>query len=355
MKSGATLGLSHGFLIGYLESIGETNLRDDINVIGVCPKGMGPSVRRLYAEHDSGINCSFAVENNATGNATDIALSWAVALGAPTIFPTTLGMEWRSDLTGERGILLGGVHGIVEAYYRHLTSKGIPESDAFRFTAENITGPISETISKKGILGMYNGLEIHEQVIFDVAFFSAYEPLAVLMEEIYDEVESGNEIRSVIMAGQRGLPMRNVGDTRMWKVVAEEVRSLRENSLPIRPDIAGFYVAGMMAQVDVLRRRGHSWSEIANESIIEATDSLNPYMHKGGVAHMEDNCSTTARLGARKWAPQFDAIMSQQVLVRYENLRADDNSVIIKFREHPIHEVLAKCQEMRPPVDISVG
>ena len=121
MSQGATLGLSHGFLLGYLESIGET-FPDNINVVAVCPKGMGPSVRRLYEQgktvNGSGINASFAVHQDIDGRATDIALGWSVALGSPFSFVTTLTEEYKSDIYGERGILLGAVHAIVESLMR---------------------------------------------------------------------------------------------------------------------------------------------------------------------------------------------------------------------------------------------
>eukprot|EP00894_Picocystis_sp_ML_P000434 jgi/Pico_ML_1/50951/g2065.t1 len=71
----------------------------------------------------------------------------------------------------------------------------------------------------------------------------------------------------------------------------------------------------MMATILTLREKGHSYSEICNESVIEAVDSLNPYMHARGVAFMVDNCSTTARLGSRKWAPRFDYNLEQQAYV----------------------------------------
>ena len=74
-----------------------------------------------------------------------------------------------------------------------------------------------------------------------------------------------------------------------------------ESDIPLNPETAGLYAAVMMAQVDLLLKNGHSYSEVCNESVIEAVDSLNPYMHARGVAYMVDNCSTTARLGARKW------------------------------------------------------
>ncbi len=91
MKPGATLGLSHGFLLGVMQNDG-VDFRDDINVVLVAPKGMGPSVRRLYEQGKSvngaGINASFAVHQDATGNAADIAVGWAIAVGAPFAFRT---------------------------------------------------------------------------------------------------------------------------------------------------------------------------------------------------------------------------------------------------------------------------
>lgn len=108
LKPGATLGLSHGFLLGHLDSLG-VSFRDDINIILVAPKGMGPSVRRLYVQgkevNGAGINSSFAVHQDVTGTATDLAIGWAVAIGSPFCFQTTLRNEYRSDIFGERGML----------------------------------------------------------------------------------------------------------------------------------------------------------------------------------------------------------------------------------------------------------
>ncbi|HEY7465955.1 MAG TPA: ketol-acid reductoisomerase, partial [Dehalococcoidia bacterium] len=96
IKPGATLGLSHGFLIGHMKNVG-AGFPANINVIGVCPKGMGPSVRRLYVQgasvNGAGINSSFAVEQDVDGRATDIALGWSVAIGSPYTFQTTLDSE----------------------------------------------------------------------------------------------------------------------------------------------------------------------------------------------------------------------------------------------------------------------
>ena len=108
-----------------------------------------------------------------------------------------------------------------------------------------------------------------------------------------------------------------------------------------------------MAQIDLLIEKGHCLSEVANESVIEAVDSLNPYMHHKGVAFMVDNCSTTARLGSRKWAPRFDYNLSQQALVEYDQGKETDTALIESFKNHKIHGALATCATMRPSVDIA--
>ncbi|TME09929.1 MAG: ketol-acid reductoisomerase, partial [Chloroflexi bacterium] len=155
LRPGSTLGLSHGFLLGFLETIGQ-RFPAGVNVIAVCPKGMGPSVRRLYEQgrevNGAGINTSFAVEQDLDGRATDIALGWSVALGAPYTFKTTLKSEVVSDLFGERAILLGAVHGVVEALYQRYLDEGASPAEAFTRACESLTGPIRETISRQGLI-----------------------------------------------------------------------------------------------------------------------------------------------------------------------------------------------------------
>src|SRR4051812_34025282 len=204
LKPGATLGLSHGFLLGHMRNVG-AKFPANVNVIAVCPKGMGPSVRRLYVQGKSvngaGINASFAVEQDIDGRATNLALGWSVALGSPYTFQTTLESEYKSDIYGERGILLGAVHGIIESLYRRFVSQGMSREDAFLNSAESITGPISKTISKRGILAVYEGLDAAGKATFEKAYAATYPAARSVMEEIYDEVSSGNEIRGVVLAG----------------------------------------------------------------------------------------------------------------------------------------------------------
>jgi ketol-acid reductoisomerase len=358
MSPGSTLGLSHGFLLGHLRNVGAA-FPSDINIVAVCPKGMGPSVRRLYLQGESvngaGINASFAVHQDVDGRATDIALGWSVALGSPYTFQTTLESEYKSDIFGERGILLGAVHGIVESLYRRFLGEGMTKPQAFAESCESITGPLSRTISKKGILAVYEQLGSDDRATFETVYSAVYPAAREILEEIYDEVASGNEIRSVNLAGERTKrrPMGKIDGTEMWKV-GETVRAQRENEIRLNPFTAGVYVGTMMAQIDVLLERGHPYSEVANESVIEAVDSLNPYMHARGVSYMIDNCSTTARLGARKWAPRFDYIFNQIAYPAIDSKEPIDTKLLSAFKTHIVHKVLAACAELRPTVDISV-
>jgi len=359
MRSGSTIGLSHGFLLSHLQSVGE-EFPKDMNVIAVCPKGMGPSVRRLYEQgrevNGAGINSSFAVHQDVNGKATDYALAWAIGLGSPFTFQTTLESEYKSDIFGERGILLGAVHGIAESLYARFTGKGMPKDEAYINTSESITGPISKTISRSGLMAVYEELNDGEKAAFRKAYCASYHPAREILEEIYDDVASGNEVRSVIQASDRfdRYPMGNIDTTDMWQV-GEKVRDDEQrNYAPINAETAGVYMATMMAQVDLLKDRGHPYSEIANESIIEAVDSLNPYMDFKGVSYMVDNCSTTARLGARKWAARFDYILKQQAYAALDGANEVSEELFDKFVNSDIHQVLKVCSDLRPSVDISV-
>ena len=271
--------------------------------------------------------------------------------------PPNANNKQQSDIYGERCILLGAVHGMVEALFRRYTRQGMSDEDAFKRSVEAITGPISRTISTKGMPAVYNMLDAAGKKVFEEAYTASFKPAMDVCMEIYEDVASGNEIRSVVQAGSRfdRFPMGKIDQTYMWKV-GQSVRAKRvESEIPVDPFTAGVYVATMMATVEVLREKGHPYSEICNESIIEAVDSLNPYMHARGVAFMVDNCSYTARLGSRKWAPRFDYILEQQAFVAIDNKEPGDKELFGKFLSDPVHKALAACSEMRPAVDIFVG
>lgn len=355
LKPGATIGLSHGFLLGHLRSIG-SDFPTGHPVIAVCPKGMGDSVRRLYQQgatiNGAGINASIAVHADPDGHATDRALAWSIGLGSPYTFATTLADEYRSDIVGERAILLGAVHGLVEALYRHFVIAGADPVTAYERSTESITGPIARTISDSGLAAVRAATG--DEDLFDRAYCAAYRPARDLVAEIYDEVAEGTELRSVILAEQRlaTRPMAPIAGSPMWShstAVHARRTSVRTG---IDPLTAGLFVATMVAQLDEFAARGHAWSEIVNESVIEAVDSLLPYMHARDVAYMVDNCSRTARLGTRRWGPRFQAAYEQLALPRVD--APADQALVKEFLDNPAHEALAAAAVLRPSVDISV-
>ena len=209
---------------------------------------MGPSVRRLYEQgrevNGAGINASFAVQQDVNGKATDYALGWSVALGSPYTFETTLESEYRSDIFGERGILLGAVHGIVESLYRALRRPGhgqgrrLPQHLRSRSpgrSARPSRAPASRPSTSSSTTTA--------KAAFRKAFNAAYHPSREILEEIYDDVASGNEVRSVIQATRRHgtYPMGKIDSTDMW-LVGEKVRANAErNYAPIDPETAGVY------------------------------------------------------------------------------------------------------------------
>lgn len=207
------------------------------------------------------------------------------------------------------------------------------------------------------MLGVYESFDEQGKKIFEQAYSASFGPAMDICYEIYEDVACGNEINSVVNAVSRfdRWPMGKIDQTHMWQV-GKKVRAERdEDKIPLNPFTAGVYIAVMMATVQTLAEKGHPYSEICNESIIEAVDSLNPYMHARGVAFMVDNCSYTARLGSRKWAPRFDYVLEQQAYVSVDAGKPADPEIISSFKSHPVHAALASCAAMRPPVDIAVG
>lgn len=248
------------------------------------------------------------------------------------------------------------VHAIIEGLFQRYIKQGMTPEDAFLNSSESITGKIAKKISTQGIRAVYTDMNDYDKKLFEEAYSASYTPSREIMEEMYDEVACGNEIRSVIMAGDRHaeFPMGKIDGTETWQVGAKVRANRDEDKIPLNPTTAGVYVATMMAQIDVLLKHDHSYSEVVNESVIEAVDSLCPYMHYKGVSFMVDNCSTTARLGSRKWAPRFDYILEQVAYPALDALAPVNREMIDKFLSNTVHTAVEECCKMRPSVDISL-
>ena len=154
---------------------------------------------------------------------------------------TTLESEYKSDIYGERCILLGAVHGMVEALFRRYTRQGMSDEEAFKQSVECITGPVSKTISTKGMVAVYNMFSEADKKIFSEAYSASFKPAMDICMEIYEDVASGNEIKSVVQAGSRfdRFPMGKIDGTYMWKVGAKVRAARDESKIPLNPFTAG--------------------------------------------------------------------------------------------------------------------
>jgi ketol-acid reductoisomerase len=153
LNEGDLLYFSHGFSITYKDQTGVIP-PPHVDVALVAPKGSGTSVRRNFLD-GSGINASYAVQQDATGKAEERTIALGIAIGAGYLFPTTFENEVYSDLTGERGILMGALAGVMEAQYNELRKHGHTPSEAFNETVEELTQSLIRLVGENGMDWMY--------------------------------------------------------------------------------------------------------------------------------------------------------------------------------------------------------
>ncbi len=231
MKEGDALYFSHGFSIVYKDQT-KVIPPDNIDVILVAPKGSGASVRTNFLD-GSGINSSYAVFQDYTGRATERTLAVGIAIGSGYLFPTTFKQEVHSDLTGERGVLMGCMAGVMEAQYNVLRKHGHSPSEAFNETVEELTQSLIRLVGQNGMDWMYANCSTTAQrgaLDWKPRFRDAVAPL---FDELYDRVVSGEETRIVLEANSRpdymeglGKELKEIRDSEMWRAGAA-VRALR--------------------------------------------------------------------------------------------------------------------------------
>jgi ketol-acid reductoisomerase len=231
LTKGKALYFSHGFSIVYKDQTGVVPPAD-VDVILVAPKGSGTTVRRLFLE-GRGINSSFAVHQDATGRARDRALALGVAIGSGYLFETTFQKEVFSDLTGERGVLMGAIYGLWLAQYEVLREHGHSPSEAFNETVEEATQSLYPLIAEKGMDWMYANCSTTAQrgaLDWFKVFRDASKPV---FEQLYQSVATGEETRRVLEANSRPdyrqqleRELKEIAESEMWKAGAW-VRSLR--------------------------------------------------------------------------------------------------------------------------------
>jgi len=231
LKEGNTLYFSHGFAIVYKDRTGIIP-PPNVDVVLVAPKGSGRTVRTNFLD-GSGINASFAVSQDFTGNAKEKALALGIAIGSGYLFPTTFEREVVSDLTGERGILMGALAGVMEAQYNLLRQNGHSPSEAFNETVEELTQSLIGLVGAKGMDWMFaNCSTTAQRGALDWAprFRDAVAPV---FTQLYQRVKNGEETRRVLQANSTpdyreklDKELAAMHNSEMWRAGAA-VRSLR--------------------------------------------------------------------------------------------------------------------------------
>jgi ketol-acid reductoisomerase len=231
LKSGDALYFSHGFSIVYKDQTGVIPPKD-VDVIIVAPKGSGTNVRRNFLS-GSGINSSFGVYQDATGRAEERCKAIGIAIGSGYLFPTTFEREVYSDLTGERGVLMGALAGVMQAQYDVLRANGHSPSEAFNETVEELTQSLIRLVDENGMDWMYSNCSVtaqHGALKWRPIFAQANRPV---FEKLYNSVKTGKETAEVIrdcggkdyqkfLAGK----LAEMHASEMWKAGAA-VRALR--------------------------------------------------------------------------------------------------------------------------------
>lgn len=231
LTAGKTLYFSHGFGITFNEKTGIVPPAD-VDVILVAPKGSGTSLRRLFLKGE-GINSSIAVYQDATGRAKDKAIALGIGVGSGYLFETDFKKEVYSDLTGERGILMGALAGLFEAQYNVLRKNGHSPSEAFNETVEELTQSLMPLVAENGMDWMFANTSVTAQrgaLDWKGKFRDATTPV---FENLYEEVASGREANRVISEGSKSdyrqkleLELKEIRESELWQAGAA-VRKLR--------------------------------------------------------------------------------------------------------------------------------
>ncbi|MBW2109256.1 MAG: ketol-acid reductoisomerase [Deltaproteobacteria bacterium] len=231
LKDGDALYFSHGFSIVYKDQTGVVP-PENVDVILVAPKGSGRNVRLNFLD-GSGINASYAVHQDYTGRAKDRTLALGIAVGSGYLFPTTFENEVYSDLTGERGVLMGCLEGVFEAQYNVLRRHGHSPSEAFNETVEELTQSLIRLVAENGMDWMYSNCSTTAQrgaLDWRHRFREAVTPV---FEELYQSVVSGEETRIVLEANSADdyserlrKELDEMKNSEMWQAGAA-VRALR--------------------------------------------------------------------------------------------------------------------------------
>ncbi len=243
LTPGKALYFSHGFGITYNDQTGIVPPKD-VDVFLVAPKGSGTSLRRMFLQ-GRGLNSSYAIFQDATGKAFDRVISLGIAIGSGYLFETTFKREVYSDLTGERGTLMGAIQGIFAAQFDVLRKNGHTPSEAFNETVEELTQSLMPLVAENGMDWMYANCSTTAQrgaLDWWKKFRDAASPV---FAELYESVKTGKEAGLSIQSNSKAdyrekldAELKELRDSEMWQA-GKVVRGLRpENQNPVENEEA---------------------------------------------------------------------------------------------------------------------
>jgi ketol-acid reductoisomerase len=236
LTAGKALYFSHGFGITYRDQTGIVP-PPDVDVFLVAPKGSGTSLRRMFLQ-GRGLNSSYAIHQDASGRAFERVVALGIAIGSGYLFETTFQKEVYSDLTGERGTLMGAIQGIFAAQYQVLRERGHSPSEAFNETVEELTQSLMPLVAENGMDWMYANCSTTAQrgaLDWWKKFRDATLPV---FNELYSSVAAGNESRRSIDSNSQPdyrvkleAELKELRESEMWQA-GKTVRSLRPENQP---------------------------------------------------------------------------------------------------------------------------
>jgi ketol-acid reductoisomerase len=236
LTAGKALYFSHGFGITYKERTGIIPPAD-IDVILTAPKGSGTSLRRMFVE-GRGLNSSYAIFQDATGRAFERAIALGIGIGSGYLFETNFQKEVYSDLTGERGTLMGCIQGIFAAQYDELRKRGHSPSESFNETVEELTQSLMPLVAENGMDWMYANCSTTAQRGALDWWKKFRDATAPVFKELYDEVEAGREAQRSIDSNSKvdyreklEVELAELRESEMWQT-GKTVRSLRPENQP---------------------------------------------------------------------------------------------------------------------------
>ena len=231
LTPGKCLYFSHGFGITYRDQTGIIPPAG-VDVVLVAPKGSGTSLRRLF-QAGKGLNSSYAIFQDATGRAFERVVALGIGIGSGYLFETDFQKEVFSDLTGERGVLMGALAGIIEAQYNTLRAHGHSPSEAFNETVEELTESLVPLVGEKGMAWMFANTSTTAQRGALDWRHRFRDITAPVFEELYQRVASGEQASIVIAAGsdpeyrkKLEAELTEVRASEIWRA-GDQVRSLR--------------------------------------------------------------------------------------------------------------------------------